>query len=58
MAVQMFGGGVRTLNRMQASNLIDDLYEKFPGGAETGTVDIGESSSGNRLGRHDRGARQ
>ena len=30
MAVQMFGGGVRTLNRMQASNLIDELFEKYP----------------------------
>jgi hypothetical protein len=30
MSVQMFGGGVRTLNRMQASNLIDELFEKYP----------------------------
>ena len=30
LAVQMFGGGVRTLNRMQASNLIDGLFEKYP----------------------------
>jgi hypothetical protein len=30
MAVEMFGGGVRTLNRMQASNLIDELFEKYP----------------------------
>ena len=30
MAVQMFGGGVRTLNRMQASQLIDELFEKYP----------------------------
>ena len=30
LAVQMFGGGVRTLNRMQASNLIDELFEKYP----------------------------
>jgi len=30
MAIQMFGGGVRTLNRMQASNLIDELFEKYP----------------------------
>ena len=30
MAVTMFGGGVRTLNRMQASNLIDELFEKYP----------------------------
>ena len=30
MAVEMFGGGVRTLNRMQASNLIDELFVKFP----------------------------
>lgn len=30
LAVQMFGGGVRTLNRMQASNLIDELFQKYP----------------------------
>ena len=30
LAVQMVGGRVRTLNRMQASNLIDDLFEKYP----------------------------
>ena len=30
MAVEMFGGGVRTLNRMQASNLIDELFAKYP----------------------------
>ena len=29
MAVEMFGGGVRALNRMQASNLIDELFEKY-----------------------------
>jgi len=29
MAVEMFGGGVRTLNRMQASQLIDELFEKY-----------------------------
>jgi hypothetical protein len=30
IAVGMFGGGVRTLNRMQASNLIDELFERHP----------------------------
>ena len=30
MAVSMFGGGVRTLNRMQGSQLIDELFEKYP----------------------------
>jgi len=30
MAVEMFGGGVRTLNKMQASNLIDELFERYP----------------------------
>jgi hypothetical protein len=30
LSVQMFGGGVRTLNRMQASNLIDELFAKYP----------------------------
>lgn len=30
LSVEMFGGGVRTLNRMQASNLIDDLFERYP----------------------------
>jgi hypothetical protein len=30
MAVDMFGGGVRTLNRMQASNFIDELFAKYP----------------------------
>ena len=30
MAVEMFGGGVRTLNKMQASNLIDELFERHP----------------------------
>ena len=30
MAVEMFGGGVRTLNRMQGSQLIDELFEKYP----------------------------
>jgi len=30
LSVQMFGGGVRTLSRMQASNLIDELFEKYP----------------------------
>lgn len=28
MAVDMFGAGVRALNRMQASNLIDELFEQ------------------------------
>ena len=30
LAVEMFGGGVRTLNRMQASNFIDELFERYP----------------------------
>jgi hypothetical protein len=30
MAVEMFGGGVRTLNRMQGSQLIDELFMKYP----------------------------
>lgn len=30
LAVDMFGGGIRTLNRMQASNFIDALFEKYP----------------------------
>ena len=30
MSVDMFGGGIRTLNRMQASNLIDALFERYP----------------------------
>ena len=30
LAVEMFGGGIRTLNRMQASNFIDALFEKYP----------------------------
>jgi hypothetical protein len=30
MAVEFFGGGVRTLNRMQASELIDELFVKYP----------------------------
>ena len=30
MAVEMFGGSVRTLNRMQASNFIDALFQKYP----------------------------
>jgi hypothetical protein len=30
MAVEMFGGGVRTLNRMQGSQLIDELFAKYP----------------------------
>src|SRR5438094_8536211 len=42
MAVEMFGGGVRTLNRMQASNLIDELFEKY-----------GRKGNGNR-GRYQR----
>ena len=29
IAVGMFGNGVRALNRMQASNLIDELFEKY-----------------------------
>ena len=29
LAIQMFGGGVRTLNRLQASNLIDELFERY-----------------------------
>lgn len=30
IAVEMFGGGVRTLNRMQASNFIDELFTRYP----------------------------
>jgi len=30
LSVSRFGGGVRTLNRMQASNLIDELFERYP----------------------------
>ena len=30
MSVELFGGGVRTLNKMQASNLIDELFERYP----------------------------
>ena len=29
IAVQMFGAGVRSLNRMQASNFIDELFEQY-----------------------------
>jgi len=29
LAVQMFGAGVKLLNRMQASNLIDELFEQY-----------------------------
>ena len=29
LAVEMFGGGVRTLNRLQASGLIDELFAKY-----------------------------
>ncbi len=31
MAVEFFGGGVRTLTRAQASDLIDELFIKYPG---------------------------
>jgi len=31
LSVEMFGGGVRTLNRMQASNFIDELFERYGG---------------------------
>ena len=31
MAVEFFGGGVRTLSRTQASDLIDELFIKYPG---------------------------
>jgi hypothetical protein len=55
LADQMFGGGVRTLNRMQASNLIDELFAKYPrrsgGGSSTGR----ETTSARRRG-HERGA--
>ena len=30
MAVEFFGGGVRTLNRMQGSQLIDEMFLKYP----------------------------
>jgi hypothetical protein len=30
LSVEMFGGGVRSLNRMQASNFIDELFERHP----------------------------
>ncbi len=30
LSVELFGGGVRTLNRMQASNLIDELFDRYP----------------------------
>ena len=30
LAVEMFGGGVRTLNRMQGSSLIQELFERYP----------------------------
>ena len=30
LSVEMFGGGVRTLNRLQASNFIDALFERYP----------------------------
>jgi len=29
MAIQMFGAGVRSLNRMQASNFIDELFNQY-----------------------------
>jgi len=31
LAVEFFGGGVRTLSRAQASDLIDELFIKYPG---------------------------
>ena len=37
LSVQMFGGGVRTLNRLQASGLIDELFEKYPRRNGSGT---------------------
>ena len=30
LSVDLFGGGVRTLNKMQASNFIDELFERYP----------------------------
>ena len=36
MAINMFGAGVRSLNRMQASNLIDELFEQH--GRKNGAV--------------------
>ena len=29
LSVQMFGAGVKLLNRMQASNLIDELFDQY-----------------------------
>lgn len=31
LSIQMFGAGVRLLNRMQASNLIDELFDQYGG---------------------------
>jgi len=41
MAVDMFGAGVRALNRMQASNLIDELFEQH--GRKNGAVNASRS---------------
>jgi hypothetical protein len=30
LSLELFGGGIRTLNRMQASNFIDALFERYP----------------------------
>ena len=29
LSVELFGGGIRTLNKMQASNLIDELFDRY-----------------------------
>ena len=42
MSVEFFGGGVRTLNRMQGSQLIDELFVKYPRKGSNG------NGSGNR----------
>ena len=42
LSVEMFGGGVRTLNRMQGSQIIDELFAKYPRQNSTG------NGSGNR----------
>jgi hypothetical protein len=37
LCVEMFGGGIRTLNRIQASEFIDELFIKFPRRKGNGT---------------------
>ena len=56
LAIEMFQNGVRSLNRMQASGLIDELFERYPRKQRETATGARNSPRGHEPGTDRRGA--